>query len=71
MDELCPLSLNEEVSYVVLNGVCAAQQFQLRVETNYDVQQKHILVSFCCLRSLFDACICSYDLLTCYASCRN
>lgn len=43
MDELCPLSLNEEVSYVVLNGVCAAQQFQLRVETNYDVQQKHIL----------------------------
>ncbi|KAK1627564.1 hypothetical protein QYE76_001879 [Lolium multiflorum] len=43
MDELCPLSLNEEVSSVVLNGGCAAQQFQLRVETNYDVQQKHIL----------------------------
>lgn len=43
MDELCPLSLNEEVSSVVLNGGCAAQQFQLGVETNYDVQQKHIL----------------------------
>ncbi|XP_051185254.1 kinesin-like protein KIN-14Q [Lolium perenne] len=43
MDELCPLSLNEEVSSVVLNGGCAAQQFQLGVEANYDVQQKHIL----------------------------
>ncbi|KAM0844617.1 hypothetical protein ACQ4PT_056921 [Festuca glaucescens] len=43
MDDLCPLSLKEEVSSVVLNGGCAAQQFQLGVETNYDVQQKHIL----------------------------
>jgi hypothetical protein len=46
MDELCSLKLKEEVSSVVLNGGCAAQLFQLGVEINFDIQQKHIQV-FC------------------------
>ena len=52
MDELCPLKLKEEVSSVVLNGGCAAQQFQLGVEINFDVQQKHIQVFFFCFTFL-------------------